>query len=78
MILACVENISSCTKYKTVSSLKVSAVITHLSQVTEEACGMGENGLPSQAAGFRAQSISYCVVLGRLLFVSYSLFSKTE
>lgn len=51
MILACVENISSCTKYKTVSSPKVSAIITHLSQLTEEACGMSENGLWSRAAG---------------------------
>lgn len=51
MILACVENISSCTKYKTVSSPKVSAIITHLSQLTGEACGTSENGLWSRAAG---------------------------
>lgn len=76
MILACVENISSCTKYKTVISPKVSAIITHLSRLTEEACGMSENGLWSQAAGFRVLSISCSVLLGRLLSVSYSSLTK--
>lgn len=45
MILACIESIFSCTKYKTVSSLKVSALITHPSQLTVEACSTGESRL---------------------------------
>lgn len=43
MILACIENIVSCTKYNTVISGKVSAVITHPSQLTAEAWSTGES-----------------------------------
>lgn len=56
MILACIENISSSTKYKTVSSLKVSAVITHPSQLTVEACSTGGSKLWSQLWGSKQPS----------------------
>lgn len=51
MILACIENIFRCTKYNTVISLKVSAIITHPSRLTAEVCGTGESRCWSQAAG---------------------------
>lgn len=45
MILACIENIFSITKYNTVISRKVSSVITHPSQLTVEACSTVRAGL---------------------------------
>ena len=50
MTVAGVENISSCTNYKTSSSLRVSVMTTAPSRLTVEACGLGENGLCGQAA----------------------------
>lgn len=50
MILAGVGNISSCTKYKTIRSLKVSA-ITPRFQFTVEACSMGGAGSGARQQG---------------------------
>lgn len=47
MILAGVENISGCTKYTTIRSLKVSAITSALSQLTVG----GENGLRARLQG---------------------------
>lgn len=70
MIVAGVENISSCTNYKTTSSLRVSVMTTAPSRLTVEACGLGENGLCGQAAARRARSVSCRGARGRLLSVS--------
>lgn len=51
MILACIENIFGCTKYNTVISLTVSAIIIHPSQLTAEARSTGESRRWSKAAG---------------------------